>query len=519
MHKYLIYILVIAHLGSNAQGFRSRYYLPNAKTNETKAIFESTPSNYIAGGFIVDSAYTNRLCIMGLNSQGQLQWAKKYGSNKFMYLSNLLISRSFYKQGNYLYYTGAVYDSSSTNINKNAGVLIKFDLNGDTVWQKVYRDVDTLEDVIPQMITASADGGFLITGWFQNWSNTPYGKCLLIKTDANGNELWRKKVIKNSYPDVQDGKAIAQDSASKKIVIVGYQYIGGSSSYNNILILDSLGVKLSQQSWDGIGAGGYLLDLIQTKDKKFVAVGVNFYPQTIGGNNIRGSYIVKFDIDMPNIPIWKIYNFDKPTLGNIFNCISELPDGNLLVGGIIDTLQQYNINRNNFVRFARFTKNGVLIDKSYYDYKINAAGNDNNLSLTDLHLTHDGGWVAALQVVNFPSPNPFFFVKYDSMGCDSSLTYCQSVAAGENELEIKSDRLKIYPNPSSGLLHLELTSKNLNNYKLKLTNVLGADEVFVDTGKQNDVLRIDINHLKNGIYFLQVLDEGKLIHTEKIIKE
>ena len=124
MNKLVVYILVVAYFNSNAQGFRSRYYLPNTKTNLSKAIFETTPGNYIAGGLIVDSVYTNKLCIMGLNSQGQLQWTKKYGNNKFMHLDNPFISNSYYKHDNYLYYTGCVLDSN----NKQIGVLIKFSL-------------------------------------------------------------------------------------------------------------------------------------------------------------------------------------------------------------------------------------------------------------------------------------------------------------------------------------------------------------------------------------------------------
>ena len=82
-------------------------------------------------------------------------------------------------------------------------------------------------------------GLFLVTGFFQNWSANPYSKCLLIKTDANGYELWRKKIAK-AIPDAQDGKTILQDSASKKIIIAGYQYIGNSNNwdgYPNLLIL------------------------------------------------------------------------------------------------------------------------------------------------------------------------------------------------------------------------------------------------------------------------------------------
>ena len=511
MRYIIIFILLLASVGLNAQGFRSRYYLPNAKNNTSKAIFETTPGNYIAGGFILDSAYTNRLCIMGLNSQGQLQWTKKYGSSKFTYLSNPFISRSYYKHENYLYYAGCVLDSN----NKYIGVLIKFNFNGDSVWQKRY--YDNADYVIPQMVTASADGGFLLTGIFEDPVNVGR-KCMLIKTDDNGNELWRKKINKNSYPDVQDGKAIVQDSASKKIVIVGYQYIGGSKSYNNILILDSLGVKLSQQSWDGTGAGGYLYDVIQTKDKKIVAVGTNLYPQTYAGSNLRGSYMVKFDIDTPTIPIWKIYNFDKPEYGNIFTSLVELPSGNLLVGGTIDTTFILGLPFNAFVRITEFKHNGTLISNKYYNYKKNALTSDNDQFLTSINLTSDGGWVCALNENNFPSPNPFFFVKYDSTGCDSSLAYCASVAAGANEFMNDDLRFKIYPNPSSGVLNIEISNYTID-CRFKLTNVLGKEEQFEKTNEQNGNIRLNMHNIKNGVYFLHVFNKDRLIHTKKIIKE
>ena len=514
--------LFILYLGVVAQGFRSRYYLPNAKNNTSKVIFETTLGNYIAGGLIVDSTYINRLCIMGLNSQGQLQWTKKYGSSKFMHWDNPFISNSYYKQGNYLYYTGAVYDSSSNSINKTVGVLIKFNMNGDTLWQKIYRNDDTLEDVIPQKVTASVDGGFLITGFFQNGSSgSEYSKCLLIKTDAAGNELWRQKIAKVT-PNTQDGKAIVQDSASKKIVIVGYQYIGNASSwssYNNILILDSLGVKITQKDWDGTGAGGYLLDMIQTQDKNFVAVGVNLYPQTIGGSNIRGSYIVKFDINNMANPIWKIYNFDKPEIYNGFTCIDEMANGDLIVGGILDTIYGLNLPINVFARITKFTKDGVLLGNRHYNYKINSVTSDNAQGASSINMTSDGGWVCALQVSNYPSPNPFFFVKYDSTGCDSSLTYCASVIAGGKELEIKDNRLKIYPNPSGALLNIQATVAVITNCKLKLINVLGQEEKLDEWVKQNDIITLNIQQLKKGIYFLQVFDNSKLTHTEKIVKE
>jgi hypothetical protein len=128
-------------------GFRSRIFLPGALNHSSRAVFESSPGNYIAAGFTLDTLngyQVNQLTIMGLDADGKLKWVKKYGSAQFIYLNNGFIIKTFYKQGDHIYYAGCVRDTS----NKQIGVLIKLDLNGDTVWQKIYRDPDPLEDVI-----------------------------------------------------------------------------------------------------------------------------------------------------------------------------------------------------------------------------------------------------------------------------------------------------------------------------------------------------------------------------------
>ena len=78
--------------------------------------------------------------------------------------------------------------------NKYIGVLIKFDLNGDTIWQK--RFYDPANAVYPQMVSTSVDGGFLITGMYDDPLIVAQ-QAMLIKTDASGNELWRKQVKKS----------------------------------------------------------------------------------------------------------------------------------------------------------------------------------------------------------------------------------------------------------------------------------------------------------------------------------
>jgi hypothetical protein len=57
----------------------------------------------------------------------------------------------------------------------------------------------------------------------------------------------------------------------QKDVIVGYQYLtGGYGNYDNILILDSPGNKLSQHVY----VNGIAQDIIQARDKNWSFVGI-----------------------------------------------------------------------------------------------------------------------------------------------------------------------------------------------------------------------------------------------------
>ncbi|MBK9285679.1 MAG: T9SS type A sorting domain-containing protein [Sphingobacteriaceae bacterium] len=497
-------------LNAQSGGFKREYKLPNAFQNVAKAVFETTPNNYIMGGFVFDTlngSYTNRLTLFGINQQGQRTWTKKYGSSKFEYLDNLWVSRWFYKQGSNLYHAGCVRDSN----NKYLGVLIKFNLNGDSIWQNKFYDDNY--DVIPLMVTGSVDGGFLITGYVQQVGNQP---VLLIKTNVVGNELWRKYINK-SGTNTHDGKAIIQDTSSKKIIIVGHQKFGNDYK-DNILICDSLGNKLSQNSYCG-SLGGWLNDLIQTKDKKIVAVGKAIYPQIFSGSNLTRSYAVKFDFNSPESPIWKIDNFDKLAKGNSFTCVRELNNEVLLFSGGLDTMQQNSLPLNGLNRMTKFDKNGNMLWNRHYDYSKNPNAN-NNITTRSLNLAINGDWLAAIQIGN-ASPDPFFFVRYDSTGCDSTSLYCTTTFTS-NIYEVSNNayHLVIYPNPVKSTLNLSFSNLKFitQNLTFKILDVYGRvireDEIKIET--QNS---LNISDLEKGIYFMQLYNMNKLIATKKIMKE
>ena len=73
---------------------------------------------------------------------------------------------------------------------------------------------------------------------------------------------------------------------------------------------------------------------------------------------------------------------------------------------------------------------------------------------------------------------------------------------------------KIYPNPANGLLNV--ASEDLGT-EIKIINTLG--QIIQTTTIQNQTTILNISNLLNGIYFLQVFNNEKLIGTRKIVKE
>ncbi len=76
------------------------------------------------------------------------------------------------------------------------------------------------------------------------------------------------------------------------------------------------------------------------------------------------------------------------------------------------------------------------------------------------------------------------------------------------------ENLKAYPNPAHDLLSIDVSDSQRQSISMQMTTPLGQKVLEARLEKT-----IDIGKLENGIYFLQFFKEGKLIFTQKIIKD
>jgi streptogramin lyase len=102
-------------------------------------------------------------------------------------------------------------------------------------------------------------------------------------------------------------------------------------------------------------------------------------------------------------------------------------------------------------------------------------------------------------------------------GCDSIITLDLTLnAVGIENTPALDKGISLYPNPNSGLLHLDILNPNILITNVSITNLLGS-EVY-HANKVNSKSTIDLSTLQSGIYFVQISSEHEKI-TRKIILE
>lgn len=507
--KYSIVFFCLVFFGGKAQGFKS-IYRPGT-TNKSSAtssfVDEVATGTYVSIGSYShlqnDSSY-NKLAVCGLNALGDVIWSKHYFNSNFFPLYLQAVRRLGWKYQNSIYYVGTFYQNGG----EQNGSLIKFDFNGDTIWQKTYREVGrttALVNVFP-----SVGGGFLVCGFSDSTNSMP---AILLKTDSEGNLLWKKKYPKTIGKNVIYGTQVRQDSASKKIVISGHCYGFSPDTIRPIVIItDSMGNQLEQRV---IGTRrGFLADIVQLSDGNFLAVGgmVTDSLDIANARELTYSMHVKFNLDSTNVEFIKIFDLLSPS--NYFSTVNRLPGGlGYLTTGSLDTLMQYYppYNYNEMIRIASFDNDGNLLYRRLHSYPQFADSKksyfDNKMLNTSTALTSDGGIVTSVEVNNYTLPSPMLNIKFDSNGCDSTLIYCMNPAYNSEISDIQI--VQIFPMPANEDLYVK--SNNVIWATAEIYSTDGAKHLtFTDIFERE--LKINVSSFVSGFYILKLTDSfGKWI--------
>ena len=100
---------------------------------------------------------------------------------------------------------------------------------------------------------------------------------------------------------------------------------------------------------------------------------------------------------------------------------------------------------------------------------------------------------------------------------DAAQEQTEEQAAGIFEEELPEMKISIFPNPTQGLLQVEITNaENLQSVEIRLYN---PQVVLIrQMNKLSEMTTLDISSQADGIYVMQIVSEKNIISTWKIIK-
>lgn len=90
------------------------------------------------------------------------------------------------------------------------------------------------------------------------------------------------------------------------------------------------------------------------------------------------------------------------------------------------------------------------------------------------------------------------------------------VTLGKDNFPEITLQMMVYPNPTSSFLNLRIENYTIENLKYNLFDINGKE--ILNQKIKNSETQINMSNLPSALYFLKVIEEGKLLKTFKIIK-
>ncbi len=175
---------------------------------------------------------------------------------------------------------------------------------------------------------------------------------------------------------------------------------------------------------------------------------------------------------------------------------------------------------------------GLTESGDYIDTLVNATGCD---SIITLHLTVNPTEVSEFSVTTPDSCYTWNGVDYCESGtytqtlqtfhgCDSVVTLHLTIAVGVDDHN-QGAAITVYPNPTSGVIHVQLTMNNvqLKNVEIQLYDAFGrllqtTGGVRANNHSPLQTAQIDLSPFVPGIYFIKAVAESNVLAIRKVVK-
>lgn len=516
----LLYILIYS-IGATvyAQPFNSRYITDRVVTSfGSLLLYQDT---VIVSGFTSDAKYpySPKSTLTDFNLSGKVikqKWSTLDSSRVYgTHFNNLIRTKD-----SSLILVGV----SSPALNySDKGFFIKYNKDLTMAYCREYPrsidnpDIDSFEllDVIELK-----DSSFIMIGMYYDFEPYYHTEIVLIRTDKEGNERWRKVLNKSAF-----------DKYSQRMI---------SYTDTSVLIVGNYGVLYPQHPDNGYGsyyilevdtAGRVLQDKKGTSKRIFSTNDIVMDPS--GGylicsaaidscfydDHIRQGYCTTYgDIMRLNANfelVWEL-KLGKPTVVTYFKDLLALKDGNYLaVGTTIDSLSNSGSLTQSGWLVKVSPQGQVLWQRRYYG--VESLSEENILN--DAEELPNGDIIACGVSIDHTGdyPQRGWLLRLDKFGClqnDCQLTDNMQVIKQEDKL------FNVFPNPANEVLYIEsyLTPlQEQQGYSLLIVDALGKT-IATHTQLNNGLCSISTQQWPVGTYWVSIFQNNQRILTQQIQK-
>ncbi len=412
-----------------------------------------------------------------------------------------------------------LYRTDGDNGNDVDIKVIKFNLEGEIIWETVYGG---LHFDIAQQVVVTEENNIAVVGEKSLCYScgTTKGYFVLINQE-NGEIIWEL---------TEENMPLLAISKFRGVIDRGdYFIVGGAREVNNVYManlkkIDKINGAILEEIIleENIGCS-VTINTIPNKPNEFYFETCNDETEYKTRGVMDDSFNIIWDSKM-SFDVWKFTGATKPFINEDYSYINLYHD--------YYPHEQYGL----------FYKIGILGLDNEGEFSFVTPINidpDINVRISDICKTPDGGYLLA-GYEKYPSPQHGLLIKTDSLGntcfpayCDSTIYQVDTIINNTSNLSVlESDSsftnnfnittaqsgIKIFPNPISKGEIVNISLNNTNDAIIE-TQIFSIDGKQLYFQQSNGANQIPINNLLSGVYMVKVRTRKGVLYSRRLVVE
>lgn len=513
-------------LDANGNATWSKTYNGSGDNNDVAnyIALDFSGNTYVAGYSVAEDEDKN-LYTQKIDGNGNTVWTKTYTGTSG-YSPDEVVGLKV--DANNVYILGAVRDSAqSYNY-----ATIKYNTNGDTVWVRKYNNVN--ESDRPAAMDVNAAGSIAVTG------RTDVNPDDTIAQYDFGTVVYNSAGVQQWATLYNSGGSNTDEPVSIRLTATGNVYVSGrslSAGIDNITTVkyNSTGTQQWAKTYNG-GNGN-------DRDEAIVVDGnENIYVcgRSTASNGTFDGLLLKYDAN-GNQQWVKTFNGSGDGEDRFDEILLDA-DGNIVVAGKTDVDNTASVNFDYLV--VKYDNSGNELWDTTWAYSptsddaVNglATDNNNNLYVTGESFTGTSYSYATVKYGSAPQVliynNNQGDDKAKAIAVNGTAVYVTGGSTGNGSQydattakydlgssikeALANNKLQVYPNPCTSYTNVSIHSAINDDMLIVVTDVAGK---VIRKAQPRLQQQIDTHNMAAGIYFVNLMQDERIVSSQKLIVE